>query len=761
MAILGRAEPRIEDRQLLTGEALYATDLRPPGSAEVIFARSSMAHALIRVDASAARETPGVIAVYTAEDLGLADRPAMPLPGHSFSVEGLSRPVLARDRVRFVGEPLAALVVEDAAAGFDALELVAVDYAPLPAVVDPEAAARDEVLLFPQAGTNVVSSTDLGGEGWEGFAGCEVVVTERIANHRVVAAPLEGRGCVAEWGEDGVTIRLSTQAPHMAKGAFVAFLGVEPDQVHIKPAAVGGGFGAKGAPATDELLVPHLSRLLGRPLRWVETRTETMRMLHTGRGQVATVTVGADRQGRVQAVEFDILQDCGAYPALGPFMPNIGWLVATGPYAIPRIRYRSRSVLTNTTPTGAYRGAGRPEPALALDRILDRLAGEIGIDTVEIRRRNVIPSDAYPYTSATGTVHDSGNLTAALDGVLRSAGYDDLRKEQQRLREEGGRQRLGIGLSVFVDITGRHCPPDFGAIEVTADQRVILRSSSAPTGQGHATVWGMIVADRLGLDLARVELVAGDTDLVPVGFGTFGSKSALSAGTAIDLAATAMLERARPYAAGLLEAAEGDVVLDADRGRFHVAGTPSVSVSWADITRAAADAGEPLAVELVSEGIGPSITSGAYLAAVTVDVETGGVGLERLVTCDDAGRILNPMIAMGQVHGGLAQGVAQALFEELRYDDDGNPLNSTLADYLMPSAAELPLFDVSFQETPTDRNPLGVKGIGESGTIGATPAVLNAVIDALAEFGVRHVDIPLTPERVWHAIRTAGSAGPP
>ncbi|HEY3241562.1 MAG TPA: molybdopterin cofactor-binding domain-containing protein, partial [Acidimicrobiia bacterium] len=346
-----------------------------------------------------------------------------------------------------------------------------------------------------------------------------------------------------------------------------------------------------------------------------------------------------------------------------------------------------------------------------------------------------------------------GNLPTALDTVLAAAGYDELRKEQQRLREVGGRRRLGIGLSVFVDITGRHCPPDFGAVEVTADERVILRTSSAPTGQGHATVWGMIVAERLGLPLARVELIAGDTDLVPVGFGTFGSKSALSAGTAIDRAATALFERARPYAASLLEAAESDVVLDAAQGRFHVAGTPSVSVSWPDLVRAAADAGQPLTAEVISEGILPSISSGAYLAVVSVDIETGGVGVERLFTCDDAGRILNPMIAMGQVHGGLAQGIAQALFEELRYDDEGNPLNSTFADYLMPSAAELPLFDVSFQETPTDRNPLGVKGIGESGTIGATPAVLNAVVDALSEFGVRHVDIPLTPERVWRAIR--------
>ncbi len=756
MTTVGRAEHRIEDRQLLTGEALYATDLGL-GCAEVIFARASTAHAIIGVDVSAARKAPGVIAAYAAEDLALPDRPAMPLPGHAFAVEGLSRPVLARDRVRFVGEPLAALVVENATAGFDALELVTVEYEPLPAVVDPEVAARDEVLLFPHAGTNIVASADFGGDEWEGFEGCEVVVTERIVNHRVVAAPMEGRGCVVQWREDGgVEIWLSTQAPHMARAGFAAFLGLTEQQVHIRPAAVGGAFGAKGAPVTDELLVPHLSRLLGRPLRWVETRPENMQMLHAGRGQTTTVTVGADRSGRVQAVELDILQDCGAYPALGPFMPNIGRLVATGPYAIPRLRFRSRSVLTNTTPSGAYRGAGRPEPALVLDRMLDRLAGELGLDPAEIRRRNVIPPDAYPYTTATGTVHDSGNLPGAIDQVLAAAGYDDLRKEQQRLRDAGGRQRLGIGLSVFVDITGRHCPPDFGAVEVTAEGRVVLRSSSAPSGQGHATVWGQIVAQRLGLELDRMELITGDTDLVPVGFGTFGSKSAQSAGTAMDRAATALYERAVPLAAALLEAAEDDVVLDATTGRFHVAGTPAVSVSWPDLARAATESGEALCAEIISEGILPSISSGAYLAVVRVDVETGGVSLERLVTCDDAGRILNPVIAMGQVHGGAAQGIAQALFEELRYDDDGNPLNSTLADYLMPSAAELPSFESTFQQTPTDRNPLGVKGVGESGTIGATPAVLNAVVDALSEFGVRHLDIPLTPERVWRAIQGAG-----
>jgi carbon-monoxide dehydrogenase large subunit len=544
----------------------------------------------------------------------------------------------------------------------------------------------------------------------------------------------------------------------MARLGFAAAARVATDQVRMRQIAVGGGFGAKGFPYPDELLIPGLSRAVGRPLKWVETRTESMQVLSQGRGQTADITIGATRDGVVQSVDYDVVQDTGAYPGLGTFMPEVAWLVATGPYAIPAARLRGRTVVTNTTPVGAYRGAGRPEPALALECLMDRLAAEVGVDPAEVRRRNLIPAGAYPYAAATGSVYDSGNLHGALEVVLTAAGYDDLRAEQARLRAAGGRTRLGIGLATFVDIAGRFSPPDFGGIEITPSGDVVLRTGSFPHGQGHATVWAQIAAERLGVDMGRISLIAGDTDEVPVGGGTFGSKSLQSAGLAIDRAAVALLESARPYAAKLLEAAEDDVVLDPKRGAFHVRGTPAVARSWADVAGLAAGMGERLCGEtIVDDAAAATFPSGAYLAVIEVDLETGAVHLRRVVTCDDAGRIINPLIAEGQVHGGLAQGIAAALFEEVRHDDQGTPLTASFTDYLIPSAADLPSFEGSFQESPTDRNLLGAKGIGESGTIGATPAVVNAVVDALREFGIAHLDPPLTPERVWRALHAAGA----
>jgi carbon-monoxide dehydrogenase large subunit len=757
MRVLGRREPRLEDREVLLGRGRYVHDLDCPGAAHVVYARSSMAHALISVDLEEVRRQPGVLAAFVAEDLGLPDLPPPAFPGTSYAVGGIGRPFLARERVRFVGEPVAAVVIEDQSLGDDVLEFVDVEYEALAPVVDPDAARRDETLLFPEAGSNVVASFDLGNEGWPGFDGCDVVLRQTIVNHRVLAVPLEVRGCVSSWDEGGrVTIWVSTQAPHLAKLFFAAALGVAPDQVRICTPAVGGGFGAKSIPYPDELLVPHLARVLKRPLRWSETRSESMTMLTPGRGQVTAVTVGADRTGRIHAVDYDVVQDNGAYAGLGTFMPQVGWLVASGPYAIEHARLRGVSVVTNTTPTGAYRGAGRPEPALCLERMMDLLAAELNIDVAEIRRRNLLTAGQYPFETATGTVYDPADPATALEKVLAAAGYEDLRKEQSRRRRNDDPRRFGVGLSAFVDIAGRVSPPEFGAVLIRPDGGVVVRTGASPHGQGHATAWAMLVADRLGVDLDRVELRYGDTDEIPVGGGTFGSKSLQSAGIAVDRASVGLIDDARRYAAELLEAHEDDVVLDAARGLFHVAGTPAVARSWGDVAAAAQRAGRDLQHEVVIQAPQPTFPSGVYLAVVSVDIETGAVRLERMITCDDAGRIVNPLIAEGQVHGGLAQGIAQALFEELRYDEAGNPLTSTLADYLVPSAAELPFFEGQFQETPSDRNELGVKGIGESGTIGATPAVANAVIDVLSEFGIRHLDLPLTPERVWRALHHAG-----
>jgi aerobic carbon-monoxide dehydrogenase large subunit len=757
--MLGRRLARLEDDAILRGAAGYVADLSLPGAAWVVYARATMAHARIAVDVSRARAMPGVLAAVTAADIGAPELPAPALPGNTYDVQGLGRPVLAIDRVRFVGEPVVAIVADSPFLAVDALEGIDVDYEPLPVVLGPEAALAGDTLLFPAAGANLIASCDRASAGWDGFAGCDVVVSQAIVNPRLAAAPMEGRGCAVRWGDDGrVEIWVSTQVPHMARMGFAAAARVTPDQVRMRPVAVGGAFGGKGFPYPDELLLPGLSQVVGRPLKWVETRTESLQTMATGRGQTATVTIGATRDGHVRAVEYDVVQDSGAYPGLGTFMPEVAWHVGTGPYTIDQIRLKGRTVVTNTVPVGAYRGAGRPEATLALERLMDLLADELALDPAEVRRRNLIPAGAYPYTAATGSVYDSGDVASALDAVLAAADYDGLRAEQARLRASGGSRRLGIGLATFVDIAGRFSPPDYGGVELTPAGRIVIRTGSSPHGQGHFTVWAQIAAARLGVDVAAMDFVAGDTDEVPVGGGTFGSKSLQSAGVALDRAAAALVEAAAPYAAKLLEAAEGDVVLDPGRGAFHVRGTPAVTVRWAEVARLAADTGERLCGAVTATDHQATFPSGAYLAVVTVDVETGAVRLERMVTCDDAGRIVNPLVAEGQVHGGLAQGIAQALWEEVRHDDDGNLLTSTLADYLVPSAAELPSFEGTFQETPTDRNPLGVKGIGESGTIGATPAVVNAVVDALTEFGVRHLDPPLHPERVWQSIRNTPAA---
>lgn len=752
--MIGRAEPRLEDEAILLGRAQYSADLALPGCAHVVFVRSTVAHALVSVDLSDVRALPGVLGAFTALDLGLPEIPASALPGDEFDVDGLSRPLLASRRVRFVGEPMAAIIVEDRHTAEDVLEAAVVDYEPLEPVVTIDDALAGRSLLYPEAGTNVIASVARSSPDWPGFEGYDLVVTQRFENHRVLAAPLEVRGCAARWEDDGrVSVWLSSQAPHLARAGIATVLGVEPETIRMRPIAIGGGFGAKAFAYPEELLIPLLSRVVDRPLTWTETRSESMMMLTPGRGQTATVTVGADRDGRIGAIEYDVVQNTGAYAGLGTFMPKVGWLVASGPYAIPNIRLTGRTVVTNSTPTGAYRGAGRPEPAFALERIMDMVAAETGIDPAEVRRRNLIRGEQYPFTAATGTVYDATDLPAALDTTLAAAGYDELRAEQARRRDGDSRTRLGIGLATFVDIAGRFSPPEFGAAEVTPDGKVVLRTGSAPHGQGHATTWAMIAAERLGVALPEVEVIHTDTDEVPFGGGTFGSKSLQCAGVAVDRAVAAVVERGRRLAASLLEASETDVVLDTAAGAFHVAGTPSIALSWAELAKAADVAGERLYDAVTYADSPTTFPAGAYLAVVGVDIETGAVDLRRLVTCDDAGRIVNPQLAEGQVHGGLAQGVAQALFEELRHDEDGNPLTTTFADYLLPSAAELPFYEGSFQETPTDRNELGVKGIGESGTIGATPAVVNAVIDALSEFGVRHIEMPLSPERVWRAIQ--------
>ena len=631
---------------------------------------------------------------------------------------------------------------------------MAVDYDPLPVVLDLEESARDEVLLFPELGTNVAMrlpfppSEDL-------FDGCEVVVRGRFRNQRVAPGPMEPRATAARWSDGRLTVWSSTQQPHGTAAGMREALGLSAEQVRVIAPDVGGGFGAKDGKYPEDLVVAWLARRLERPVRWRETRSENLVGMGHGRGQLQEVRVGGSRDGRIAALRIDVLQDCGAYPSLGAFLPFLTRIMAAGVYAIPRVECTARSVVTNTTSTTAYRGAGRPEAAAAVERAVDLFATEIGMDPAEVRRVNLVPRDAFPYTTPVGTVYDSGDYPGALERLLEAADYAGLRAEQARRREGGGARQLGIGLSVYVEITNGVPGGEYAGLEVRVDGSAVVRSGTSPHGQGHATAWAMLASDRLGIPMERIEMVFNDTDLVRSGVGTFGSRSLQVGGMAVDQAAVVVLDRARRLLAELLEADPADVVVDASTGRLHVAGSPAAGRSWAELAAFAAERGEPLAADVDFQPEGATFPFGAHLALVEVDTETGAVVLRRLVAVDDAGRIVNPLLAEGQRHGGIAQGAAQALLEEVLYDADGNPVTSTFADYGMITAAELPSFELVPMETPTPLNELGVKGIGESGTIGAGPAVQNAVVDALAHLGVRHVDMPATPQRVWTALREA------
>jgi carbon-monoxide dehydrogenase large subunit len=754
VSILGNRVQRKEDPKLLTGGATYVDSLPLPGAGYVTFVRSTMAHArLASVDVDEARAAPGVVAVFTAADIDLEPaKPSMPMID-----QNMARPFLADGVVRCVGEPIAAVVTDERYQGEDAVEMVLVDYEPLPVVVDPESAEQSEVILFPDAGTNVALRLEFGRSD-DLFDGCEVVARQRIVNQRVAPCPLEVRAVAARWGDDGrLTFWSSSQNAHSVKGTLSANLGLDESAVRVIVPDVGGGFGAKAGVKSDEVLVAWIARRLGRPMRWLETRSESMLALGHGRAQVQQVEVGGRRDGTIDAYRLTILQDAGAYPEVGAVLPFMSRLMTTGVYRIPKAEFNAVSVVTNTASTVAYRGAGRPEAAAAIERGVDVFAAELGLDPVDVRRRNLIAKDAFPYTTAVGTVYDVGDYERALDLLLETAGYAALRDEQAQRRARADVHQLGLGLAVYVEVTaGPFADKEWGALEVRPDGTALVRTGLSPHGQGHQTSLAMIASDTLGIPIDAIEVVHGDTDAIPQGGGTAGSRSIQLGGTAVLQASEQVVDQARQVAAQLLEANPDDVVLDKVGGRFHVAGTPTIGRTWGELA-AEAQSGEAggLRAELIFQASQPTFPFGAHLAVVEVDMETGRVELQRFVAVDDAGRILNPLLAEGQIHGGLAQGAAQALLEEVRYDEDGNPLTTNLADYAFISATELPSFETVSMETPTPVNPLGAKGIGESGSIGSTPAVQNAVVDALSHLGVRHVDMPATPERVWRAIREA------
>jgi carbon-monoxide dehydrogenase large subunit len=751
VSILGNRVLRREDPKFLTTGGVYVDDLAGEGALWATYVRSTMAHArIVALDVSDARDLPGVVAVYTAADLDLGPLPpAMPL-----LPEGMSRPVLARDVVRFVGEAVAVVLTDERYLGEDAAESVFVEYEPLPVLADPEAALTSETLLFPELGTNIAADLRVPPDP-DFFAGCDVVVTQRTVNQRLAPCPMEPRAALASWGDDGrLTQWACVQHPQGTRDQLCAFYGLPPEQVRVITPDVGGGFGAKIGLYTEEMLLPWLARQSGRPVRWTETRSESMLALGHGRGQIQTFTIGGSRDGKVEAYRLEVVQEAGAYPAIGAILPFLTGMMAPGTYAIPKVVTSSVGVVTNTTPTVAYRGAGRPEATAAIERAMDLFAAEIGFDPAEVRRKNLIPRDAFPYTTVSGATYDIGDYEGALDLALEASGYADLRAEQARRRAAGGPLQLGIGVSTYVEITnGAGETGDFASVEILPGGKARIYTGSSPHGQGHITAWSMIASEQLGIPMDDIEVVANDTDLVPTGGGTFGSRSLQSAGVAVHEASIALVDQARKVAADLLEANPDDLVLDKSSGRFHVAGTPAAARSWSDL--AGSEHGPELKVEHSSAPPGPTFPFGSHVAVVEVDTETGQVRLVRMVAVDDAGTILNPLLAEGQRHGGLAQGAAQALLEEVLYDEDGNPVTSNLADYAMISADVLPSFELIQMETPTPNNALGAKGIGESGTIGSTPAVQSAVVDALGHLGVKHVDMPASPQRVWNAIKEA------
>jgi len=751
---MGQRILRVEDDRFLRGEGLYVENQEVPGALHATFVRSPVAHARIAgIDTSAVESVPGA-QVFTAADVDLAVFPPPPIPGIN---DKMVRPFFASDVVRFVGDIVAVVLTEDRASGVDAAELVLVDYDPLPAVVDPEAALAGDVLLYPDLGTNVCASHPVEAPDDALFEGCDVVVSGRLVSQRLAACPLEARGCVAELGEDGrMTLWLSTQTPHLDRHVLGLFLGLGDEGVRVVAPDVGGGFGAKGL-SVETVIVPWLARKTGRPVRWTETRSENMVAMQHGRAAVLEFELGGSRDGDAQAYRLRVVQDAGAYPGLGAILPGFTALMSSGVYAIPKIESDTVSVVTNTTPTGPFRGAGRPEAAQAIERAMDLFAAELGLDPAEVRRRNLFPPDAFPLTTASGAGYDSGDYGRALDLALETAGYEALRQEQERRRESGDTRALGIGVSVYVEITNGLVEPELGDVEITPEGEAVLRTGSFSHGQGHETTFAMIVADRLGLPIEAVRVIKGDTDEVSQGTGTYGSKSTQIGGAAARQAAEVVVEQARVLASEQLEASADDIVLDLERGGFHVVGSPTPVLTWKELAAAAAAEGrlaELRAAEIFKAGA-PTFPFGAHVAAVEVDTQTGEVELRRLVAVDDAGTIVNPLIAEGQVHGGVAAGVGQALFEDFAYDEEGNPLTASFLGYAFPSAAELPAWDVVGMETPTPLNALGAKGIGESGTIGSTPAVQSAVVDALAPFGVRHVEMPANGERVWRALQSA------
>ncbi|PYV28792.1 MAG: carbon monoxide dehydrogenase [Acidobacteria bacterium] len=766
--LLGERIKRKEDPRLIQGRGHYVDDVKLDGALHMAFARSVYAHARVKsVDVAAARALPGVVAVYTGSDL----KGKLGLVPCAAGMEGLKvpdHPCLAIDKVCYVGEPVAAVVARDRYIARDAADLIEVDYEPLPAVTDPEKAlAKGSPLLHEKLGDNVAFVAKLEGGDWKSVEADKnlKVIKQRMINQRLAPVSMETRGVIASYspGEDTLTVWSSTQIPHILKTQLALMSGVDEARCRVIAPEVGGGFGSKLNVYGEEGVACFASKSLGKPVKWIESRRENLVATIHGRDQINDVEIYVAPDGKVMGLKCWIIADLGAYhQLLTPAIPTLTALMIVGCYTIPNVYVETKGVFTNKMATDAYRGAGRPEATYIIERVMDMVALELKQDPVEVRERNFPAPKEFPLTLPTGVTYDTANYQKTLKKVLKLAGYAKLRREQERLRKQG--KYLGIGLSTYVEICAMgpssRMPAggwEFGAVHVDPTGKVTVLSGTSPHGQGEETSFAQIVAERLGIPYDDVTVYHGDTFQVPIGIGTFGSRTTAVGGTAIYQAAERLKKKMARIAAHKLGVKPGE--LEFKQGKIQTADGQK-SMTFVEVAAEAIFAKqlppgiEPgLAEQCVFEPSNYTFPFGAHIAVTEVDADTGEVRLRNYYAVDDCGRILNPMLVDGQIHGGLAQGIGQALWEEHVYDENGQLVTGTLMDYAVPKSFQFPWFDTANTETRTPVNPLGVKGVGEAGTIGSTPAVVNSVVDALKPFGVRHVDMPLKPEKIWRLMK--------
>ena len=749
---LGQAQRRFEDSRLVTGQGRYVADLISAETLHAHFVRSPIAHGLLTgLDTGDARSLPGVVDIVTAETLGLADLP--PPPG--IDRDDVKRPLLARDRVRYVGEPLAMVVAESAATAADASDLIwpDIEEVGLALATDPSA-AESEPRLFE--GDNVLTRS-VTTPSTVNNGSFPASVSVELHNQRLAALAIEGLAILAEpQPNGGLKVTCGHQAPHRLRDQLASALDIDPGDVRVVVPDVGGAFGLKGMFFTEYAVVAAAAFRMGTSLVWLESRREHLVAGMHGRGQTHRVTLEGETSGEIRRARIEIVADVGAYPQSGALIPTLSRFVAGGLYDIADLTVEMSIVVTNRAPTGSYRGAGRPEAAFAIERAVDVFAREVGVDAAEVRRINFIKSSQLPYRTATDALYDSGDYTAALDRALDLLDLTALRDEQQR-RLRDGVNPIGFGIGAFIERTGGALDTgEFADVELAPGGNVIVRTGSTDSGQGHKTVWSQTIAEVLRVDQGLVEVRSGDTNEVADGIGTYASRSAQVGASAAYRMAIEVRERAREIAAEMLEASPADLRLQ--DGAFHVAGVPDSAISLAEIAANADARGESIRHSEMFVPGAQTFPYGVHLAVVEVDLETGVVGIQRLVTVDDCGNVLNPMIVGGQLHGSLVQGLGQALLEGVVYDEAGIPLTSTMMDYMIPAAENVPEMVLDRMVTPAPSNPLGVKGTGEAGCIGGPPAIVNAVLDALGPYGVTDLQMPLRPDRVWSAIQAAKSS---